>query len=64
MEFIQITEDKLINVDNIVSVEKRKKSFSITTTDGKQHLIENDIGKVLGSLQTAGISTPKQFWAG
>jgi len=64
MEFIQITEDKLINVDNIVSVEKRKKSFSITTTDGKQHLVESEISNVLSALAKAGISTPRQFWAG
>ena len=64
MDFIQITEDKLINVDNIISVEKRRKSFSVITTDGKQHSIENDIGIVLSALKAAGINTPKQFWAG
>ena len=64
MEFIQITDDKLVNVDNIVSVEKRKKNFSVITTDGKQHTIENDINIVLSALNSAGVRTPKQFWAG
>ena len=64
MEFIQVTEDKMINADNIVTIEKRKGSFSITTTDGKQHLIEKDIGSVLSALTRLGVSTPKQFWAG
>ena len=64
MEFISISDDKLINLDNITSVEKRKGNFTITTTDGKQHIVEREIAKVLAELLRAGISSPKQFWTG
>lgn len=64
MEFISISDDKLVNLDNITSIEKRKGNFTITTTDGKQHIVEYDIAKVLAELLRAGINTPKQFWAG
>jgi len=64
MEFITVAEDKLINTDNIVSIEKRKGLFKITTTDGRQHNIESNIGTVLAELSRMGVATPKQFWAG
>lgn len=64
MEFITVAEDKLINADNIISIEKRKGIFKITTSDGRQHNIEKDVGIIMAELNRYGISTPKQFWAG
>ena len=64
MQFLIIAEDKMINVDNIVSVEKSGKRFKLNTTDGKTHTIEVNADSVLMALQKAGLDCPKQFWAG
>ena len=64
MELIAIADDKLINAEHIVSVEKKGKTFKIKTIDGNQHIVENNVAVVMGALTRMGVATPKQFWAG
>ena len=64
MQFIAIAENLLINPDTIVSMEKKKKSVTLTTVDGKQYIVEKDFRELIPALRNAGVDSPEQFWAG
>jgi uncharacterized protein YlzI (FlbEa/FlbD family) len=65
MKYIAIADELLINPEFIISIEKRKTGkVVITTSDGKQHIIEKDFKTLIPNLIKAGVDSPEQFWVG
>ena len=63
MEFIAISDEVLVNPEMISIIEKRKNGL-VVHVDGKQYVVDKDIGELLSKLIQHGLADVKQFFRG
>lgn len=67
MKLIVISENVLINPQKITSVEQKNIKGKIDTlviVEGRQYVLEVELGEFIKQLMEAGVEPPSQYWAG